>query len=55
MEAWRVQTLFDDDIYYVSTLFVEEEFMLLVNLAIACADEILEQYPYESLKPHEHV
>ena len=52
MEGWGgVQILFDDDVYDVSTLFVEEEFMLLVNLAVACADEILEQYPYESPRP----
>ena len=41
MEAWRMQTLFDDNVYGVSTLFVDEEFMFLINLAVACADEIL--------------
>ena len=50
-----MQTFLNDDVYDLPTLFAEEEFMFLVNLAVACADEILEQYPYESLKPHEHV
>ena len=40
-----MQTLFDDDVHDVPTLFVEKEFMFLVNLAVACANEILEQYP----------
>ena len=46
-----MQTFLNDDVYDLPTLFAEEEFMFLVNLAVGCADEILDQYPYELPKP----